>query len=82
MNEEGWMEPIKKFILAQEKGEVGEMSLAKKATKYTIIGQYLYQQGYSIPVLKCLTQKQGDYVLRELHEGVCGYHSSVQAIIT
>jgi len=36
--EEDWMLPIKIFILPQEKGEVGEISLANKAAKYTIIG--------------------------------------------
>ena len=30
----------------------------------------------SVPYLKCLTQQQGQYILAELHEGICGNHLS------
>jgi len=76
------MVPIKKFILAQEKGKLREIGLAKKAAKYTIIGQDLYKRGYSTPLLNCVTKDQGDYVLKELHEGICGYHSGARAMTT
>jgi len=58
------------------------MSLAKKAAKYTFIGQDLYRRGYSTPLLKFVTKEQGDYVLRELHEGTCGYHLGARAMTT
>jgi len=41
--EEDWMVPIKKFIMAQEKREIRDVSLAKKIAKYTFISQDLYR---------------------------------------
>jgi len=62
INEEDWVVPINRFISSQENGEAGELSLAKKVDKYIIIGQDLYQRGYSTPLLNCVTKDQGDYV--------------------
>ena len=42
VNVEDCMVLIKRFILAQEKGEVGELNLVKKAASYTIIGKDLF----------------------------------------
>lgn len=41
-----------------------------------IINNILYKCGYTTPYLKCITTKQGHYVFQEIHEGVCGDHSS------
>nr|KYP63283.1 Pro-Pol polyprotein [Cajanus cajan] len=35
----------------------------------------LYKRGISSPLLKCLAPDQANYVLREIHEGICGTHS-------
>ena len=45
-----------------------------------MIGEDLYKRGYSQPFLKCVTTKEGDYILREIHFGVCGNHSGGQAL--
>lgn len=54
--------------------------MAKNATKYTLISQDLYKRGYSTPLLKCVMKEQGDYVMKELHEGMCGYHLGARAM--
>nr|KYP49937.1 Retrotransposable element Tf2 [Cajanus cajan] len=45
------------------------------AARYTLVGGELYKRGISSPLLKCLTPEQAHYVLREIHEGICGTHS-------
>jgi ribonuclease HI len=45
------------------------------SARYVLIGGVLYQRGYTEPLLKCLTNSEAEYVLKEIHEGVCGNHS-------
>jgi len=40
-----------------------------------MIGDDLYKRGYGQPLLKCVTKEQAQYIIKELHEGICGYHS-------
>ena len=46
-----------------------------QAARYTLIDGILYKRGYTPPLLKCLSKEEASYVLREIHEGVCGRHS-------
>lgn len=46
-----------------------------KASKYTVIDGSIYRQGLTLPLLKCLSQDEADYTLKEIHERVCGSHS-------
>ena len=42
---------------------------------YTLVNRILYRRGYTLPLLKCLSKDESAYVLKEMHEGVCGSHS-------
>ena len=35
----------------------------------------LDKRGYAMPYLRCLKPDEADYVMREIHEGVCRNHS-------
>jgi len=48
--------------------------LAKKAVHYVFIDEDLYKRGFATPLLKCLGKEQSEYVMNELHNGVCGMH--------
>ena len=37
--------------------------------------------GFSLPYLKCLSSEEAMYALREVHEGVCGNHSSPRSLV-
>ncbi|KAL0443930.1 UNVERIFIED_CONTAM: hypothetical protein Slati_2115700 [Sesamum latifolium] len=39
-----------------------------------MIDRELYNRGFSQPFLKCLTPDEGNYVLREIYEVICGNH--------
>jgi len=41
---------------------------------YNMVGGVLYRKGYTLPLLKCLSAAEANYVLREIYEGVCENH--------
>ena len=71
-----WMDPIRLYIA---KGELpNDRSRAHKihiqSTRFSLVDGQLYKQSLGGPYLKRLTPEQGQYVLAELHEGICGNH--------
>lgn len=51
-----------------------------QASRYTLINGVLYRLGYTLPFLWYLDEDDPDYVLREVHEGVCGNHSGARSL--
>ncbi|KAI5352183.1 hypothetical protein L3X38_005074 [Prunus dulcis] len=51
-----------------------------RSARYLIINGSLYKRGFSLPYLRCLTPEEGHYVLREIHEGICGNHSGSRSL--
>jgi len=49
---------------------------------FLLIDQDLYRCGYTLPLLKCITLEQATYVMRKIHEGVCGTHSGARTMAT
>ncbi|XP_027156054.1 uncharacterized protein LOC113756621 [Coffea eugenioides] len=71
-----WMAPLVDFLssgtLPENKTEARQIQL--RAAKYAYAGGTLYRRSYLSPWIKCLTPEEGDYVLREAHEGICAAH--------
>nr|XP_027122086.1 uncharacterized protein LOC113739037 [Coffea arabica] len=68
-----WMTPLIDFLssdtLPESKIEARRIQL--RAAKYAYAGGTLYRRSYLSPWLKCVTPEEGDYLLREVHEGLC-----------
>ncbi|XP_073137962.1 uncharacterized protein [Henckelia pumila] len=80
--EPSWKDEIIDY-LKQEKlpaNQVEAQKLRVRAARFTIIDGELYKRGFSSPYLKCLTPAKGNYVLREIHEGICGNHLAGRAL--
>ena len=45
-----------------------------------MLNEDLYRRGYSARLLNCITKEQAEYVLTEIHEGVCGNHSGARTM--
>ena len=45
-----------------------------QAARFSLINNQLYKRSLGGPYLKCLTLQQGQYILVELHNGICGNH--------
>jgi len=64
---------LRNGLLLEDK--VAPWKVKIKATRFCLLGEVLYKRGYSEPLLKCLSKTEADYVLKEIHEGVCRDHS-------
>lgn len=73
----GWMKEIidnlKEGKLPDDK-KVARKLLMRSA-KYNVIENILYKRGYTVPLRKCISGREAEYVLQEIHKGVCGSHS-------
>ena len=71
------MDPIRLYITTGELPD--DRSRAHKvqiqSARFSLVDGLLYKRSLGGPYLKCLTPEQGQYVLAELHEGICGNHS-------
>ena len=46
-----------------------------------LIRDVLYKRGFSRPNLRCLSHEEADYVMREVHEGICGNHLGARLLV-
>ena len=53
-----------------------------RLARFTIHRGTLYKRGFSTPILKCIGKEDANYVLREVHEGICGNHIGVRTLAT
>ena len=49
--------------------------------KFTVLNDELYKRGFLLPYLKCLNSEDVMYVLREVHERICGNHSGPRSLV-
>ena len=52
-----------------------------QASRFTLIEGDLYKRSFGGSYLRCLIQPEIQYVLSELHEGVCGNHSGCRTLV-
>ena len=77
-----WMTPIVHYLkegwLSEDKMEARKMQI--RVTPFILIDDVLYRQGYSLPYLRCANSEEADYVLCEIHEGICGNHTRARSL--
>ena len=69
---------LKEGWLPEDKMEARKIQI--KATRFVIIDDMLYRQGYSLLYLRCPNSEEADYVLHEIHEGTCRNHARVRSL--
>ena len=73
---DNWMTLIIQYlrdgILPEDKNKARRLRL--KVAQYILYDGKLYRKGFSTPLLKCVDLEKGNYILREIHDGVCGNH--------
>jgi hypothetical protein len=55
--------------------------LKVRATKFILLQGVLYRRGFSLPYLRCLDKLKAKYVIKEVHEGICGNHSGARFLV-
>ena len=54
----------------------------KRAARFIVLNDTLYKRGFSMPYLKCVDEKKAKYILKEIHEGVCGDHAGPRSLVS
>ncbi|XP_076881934.1 uncharacterized protein LOC143530213 [Bidens hawaiensis] len=78
-----WMTPIVKFLssgtLPNKKAEARK--IRHKALNYTLQNGILYRRSYLGPLLRCVDAQDTYYLLKEIHEGICGIHAGPRMVV-
>ncbi|XP_052203997.1 uncharacterized protein LOC127809273 [Diospyros lotus] len=77
-----WMDPIIAHLtngwLPEEEQE--SRKLKRQAAKFLLIRSDLYKKSFTQPLLKCVGLVEADYILREIHQGICGSHIGARSL--
>ncbi|RDY12063.1 hypothetical protein CR513_03187, partial [Mucuna pruriens] len=77
-----WATPILRYI--QDNKTPHDIKEARRimreASKYVVVDRRLYRRGFALPLLRCIGEDETDYVIREVHEGICGTHIGGRAL--
>ena len=78
-----WMTLIVAFLqdghLPKNREEAKKVK--KRAARFTILNDTLYKRGFSIPYLKCVDEEEAQYILTEIHQGICGDHADSKSLV-
>ena len=82
-SDKNWTAPLIAYlrigILPDEKDAARKMKV--QASRFVLIRDVLYKRGFSRPYLRCLSHDEADYVMREVHEGICGNHTGARSLV-
>ena len=82
-SEPSWMDPIWDYIidgsLPDDPKEAAK--IRARSARFTNHKGSLYKRGFFTPILKCIAGKNTEYVLREVHEGICGNHIGARELV-
>ena len=82
-SESNWTVPLvsylKNRVLPDRKEAARKLKV--QAARFVLIRDVLYKRGFSRPYLRCLGTEEADYVMREVHEGICGNHSGSRSLM-
>ncbi|XP_016482740.2 uncharacterized protein LOC107803514 [Nicotiana tabacum] len=56
-------------------------ALNTKMARYSLLGGQLYRRSFQGPLVRCLGALEADYVIREVHEGICAIHSGANSLV-
>ena len=75
-SDKNWTTPLIAYlrsgILPDWKDAARKMKV--QASRFVLIKDVLYKKGFSRSYLRCLSHDEVGYVMREVHEGICGNH--------
>ena len=81
--EENWTTPLIAYLRSGilPDGKDAARKLKVQASRFVLLRDVLYKRGFSQPYLRCLSHDEVDYVMREVHEGICGNHSGARSLV-
>ena len=81
-SEPNWMDPIWDYIIDERLPDDPKEAakIRTRSARFTNHKGSLYKRGFFTPILKCIAGTDTKYVLREVHEGICGNHIGARAL--
>ena len=70
---------LRSGILPDVKDTARKMKV--QVSRFVLIRDVLYKRGFSRPYLRCLSHDEADYMMKEVHEGICGNHSGARSLV-
>ncbi|XP_071916206.1 uncharacterized protein [Coffea arabica] len=78
-----WMGPLIRFLgqgeLPEDRAE--SRKLQRKAGQYALRKNFLYKMSSLGPWLRCITPEEGERILQDIHEGLCGAHVGYRMLV-
>ena len=81
--EENWTTPLAAYLRSSilPDGKDATRKLKVQASRFMLIRDVLYKRGFFRPYLRCLSYDEANYIMREVHEGICGNHSGARSLV-
>ncbi|XP_076916782.1 uncharacterized protein LOC143576613 [Bidens hawaiensis] len=80
---ESWMTPIMAYlssgVLLEKKA--ANRKIRHKALNYQMQDGVLYRRSFLGPLLRCVDVEDANYLIREVHEGICGLHTGPRMVV-
>ena len=81
--ESKWTTPLvsylKNNVLPNNKEAARKLKV--QVAQFILIKDILCKRGFSHSFLRCLSPEEADYVMREVHEGICRNHSGLWSLV-
>jgi ribonuclease HI len=82
MIEETWMQPYLAYMInkALPEDTVEAKRIIRRSKAFVVLQGKLYKKIITGVLQRCITPQEGQDILRDIHAGVCGHHTSSRAI--
>jgi hypothetical protein len=78
-----WMKPYLAYLTRGEFPEdtIHHRQVIRSSKAFTIINGELYKRSTTGVLQRCIAREDGIALLRDIHEGTCGYHTSSRTLV-
>ena len=79
-----WRTPIIQYLAEEAEPEdpVKARRLRARARSFVIHDGILYKHGVCAPYLRCIAKEEGETLVRDIHQGLCGSHLAPRALVS
>lgn len=76
------MQPMISYLKDQivPTSKVVAKKLKRMVVHFILQDDMLYKRGFASPMLQCIREEEAIYIMRKIHEGICGNHSRLIAL--
>ena len=81
-NAADWRDINIKYLAGEEPEDAAEAKrLRCRARNYYMVAGELYKGSVCAPFLRCISRQEGQSLLKDVHEGLCGAHQAPRGLV-